>query len=192
MGLKRAIAIAILAASPVRADFDPTAYPPYETCALCHGLFGVSHSGKFPNLAGQQPDYIRAQIAAFLSGDRHNDGGQMAAIVTELAPEAIPIVVDWFATQDPPTAYDAPQTSTGADSYASLGCAACHANTPQQAGDVPYLSAQHASYLAKQMRDFRDGARSGLPVHGLHATLLAVPDAELDAIATYLAAEDRP
>lgn len=192
MTLKLAITLSLLITTSARADFDPTAYPPYETCALCHGLFGVSHTAKFPNLAGQKPTYIRNQIDAFLSGARTNDGGQMAAIVTELDPEGIPVVVEWFSSQEAPARYQIEPSEYGAAQFVGLGCAGCHDNTPDQADHVPYLSAQHASYLEKQMRDFRDKRRGGLPVHTLHLELLSDPAIKLDAIATYLAGEDRP
>jgi len=38
-------------------------------CARCHGLTGKGQ-GIFPSLAGQYPDYLMSQIAAFKSGDR--------------------------------------------------------------------------------------------------------------------------
>ena len=87
MNLKPLAFAFLCAATPVAADYDPSQYPAYETCALCHGLFGVSHTAKFPHLGGQKPAYIEAQLRAFLSGFRTNDGGQMSAIVTELQPE---------------------------------------------------------------------------------------------------------
>ena len=57
-------------ALPAAADFDAASYPPYETCALCNGLFGQSRTAKFPHLAGQKPVYLRTQLDAFLAGER--------------------------------------------------------------------------------------------------------------------------
>lgn len=168
------------------ADFAADEFPPYERCALCHGLFGVSHTAKFPHLGGQKPDYLRAQIEAFLSGARSNDGGQMSAIVTELKPEEIPVAVAWFASQDPPAPAAAPASSEGAAIYAQAGCGDCH-DAALELSAVPHLSAQHAGYLAKQMQDFRDGRRDGPDAHGI-----ALGDAEIAALAGYLAAQPRP
>ena len=103
----RLVAFLALFATPAVADYDPSQYPAYETCALCHGLFGVSHTGKFPNLGGQKQAYIEAQIHAFRDGHRTNDGGQMVTIVTELQPEDIAFVAEWFAIQDAPQPYPA-------------------------------------------------------------------------------------
>lgn len=187
------IALALWAATGVaaRADFDATAYPPYERCALCHGLFGVSANAKFPNLAGQDPTYIDAQIRAFLAGTRHNDGGQMVAIVSELLPEDIPVVVEWFSTQDPPAPADPEgDIAAGQAAFDARGCGTCHDDTADYLG-VPHLTSQHAGYLEKQMRDFRDGARDTHDGCLPHAALMPDQDDEIAAIAAYLSTVPR-
>lgn len=191
MAILRALAIAGLlsTASQAWADFDATAYPAYERCALCHDLFGNSARDKFPKLAGQKPAYLEAQIRAFISGDRTNDNGQMASIVTELLPEEIEIVVEWFSTQDPPPPAILPRGNTGQSIVERLGCTSCH-GTGNNA-EAPHLTAQHSAYLSKQMRDFRDGRRSYPGIAQMHQRLLAAPDTEIDEIAAYLAALER-
>jgi cytochrome c553 len=44
-----------------------------EACRACHGPSGVSLNPTFPNLAGQKPAYLEAQLRAFRSKDRKND-----------------------------------------------------------------------------------------------------------------------
>ena len=172
------------------ADFDPDAYPRHETCALCHGLFGVSHNAKFPHLGGQNPYYIEAQLRAFLAGTRQNDGGQMAAIVTELQPGDIEQVVGWFSSQDPPDPEPLPEGNKGAARIEALGCASCHGSAPPEDG-VPYLTAQHSGYLAKQMADFRDGRRDAHLTAAMHRDQLQLTDADIKEIADFLAAQPR-
>ena len=48
-------------------------------CTACHSPTGNGNGpAGFPALAGQWPDYTIAQLKAFQSGERHNDGdGQM-------------------------------------------------------------------------------------------------------------------
>lgn len=186
MDLRAALLIAMMIGAPASADFAADEFPPYERCALCHGLFGVSHTAKFPNLGGQKPAYIEAQIRAFLDGSRSNDGGQMAAIVTELKPEEIPVVVEWFSTQDPPEPADPPGDAAGQEAYVALACETCHG--AEGSAEVPHLTAQHAGYLEKQMEDFREGRRGG-DLGALHANVLQ--DADLAAISAYLAATPR-
>lgn len=161
---------------------------PYETCALCHGLFGNTARDKFPKLAGQPAEYLEAQIRDFLSGTRNNDGGQMAAIVTELEIDDIAVVVQWFSTQDDPTPA-AQSDAAGEQLFNRVGCGDCHRES--QTDSLPKLHAQHASYLAKQMRDFRDGARAGT-IDGRKQTQLSLlSDDQISSVAYYLAAQPR-
>ena len=177
----------VLTATPVLADFDAESYPPYERCALCHGLFGVSANPRFPHLGGQKPAYLAAQIRAFLDGSRHNDGGQMSAIVTELAAADIPVAVAWFASQDPPP----PTGQTAATTaYTDFGCAACHDDAADPL--APHLTAQHPEYLAKQMEDFRTGRRDGSDIADMHRALLADRQSDIAPMAHHLAATPRP
>lgn len=188
----RALALIVALSTPAYADYDPSQYPAYETCALCHGLFGVSHIAKFPNLGGQKKAYIGAQVQAFIDGHRTNDGGQMVTIVSELMPEDIPFVADWFSSQDPPEPYPADDTTLGKARADELGCETCHDNTEDGDPLVPFLTAQHPGYLVKQMTDFREGRRDVQAAPGMHRDLMPISDAEIEAIAAYLAAQARP
>jgi cytochrome c553 len=51
----------------------PSAPANVEACRACHGPAGVSVNPTIPNLAGQKPAYIEAQLKAFRSKDRKND-----------------------------------------------------------------------------------------------------------------------
>lgn len=176
--------------SPAWGDFDAASYPPYETCALCHGLFGQSRLDKFPHLAGQKPAYIQAQLDAFLSGERANDGGQMASIVTELKPEDFAVVVAWFSEQDPPEPFEAPQNTEGQLLSEEAGCLTCHSGEGDD--NTPHLSAQHPGYLAKQMHDFRTGQRTHSDFANMHRSLLAELETDIEDIAAYFASLERP
>ena len=180
---------AFLLALPAAADFDAASYPPYETCALCHGLFGQSRTAKVPHLAGQKPAYLRAQLDAFLVGDRSNDGGQMVSIVTELKPEDFAVVVKWFSEQDPPVPSAVPADNIGKKLTTEARCLICHGEDSSQ--DVPHLTAQHAGYLAKQMRDFRDGARTYGAVAEMHREVFQPMEGRIDQIAAYLSSLER-
>ena len=161
---------------------------PYETCALCHGLFGNTARDKFPKLAGQPTEYLEAQIRHFMTGTRTNDGGQMAAIVTELEIEDIAVVAQWFSDQDDPTPA-AQSDVAGEKLFNSVGCGDCHSDSLSD--ELPRLHAQHASYLAKQMRDFRDGGRAGDSDGQMQKQLLILSDAQIISVANYLAAQPR-
>ena len=166
---------------------------PYEICGLCHSLDGVSKMAKFPKLAGQPPLYIKKQIKDFMEEKRTNDGGQMVAIMTEVDPTTIDEIAKWFASQTAPS----PEIETDLD--LSLGkalfekqkCATCHRGVGQQAPHIPYLSAQHQPYLAKQMRDFRDGNRDNDAGQLMQNAMGPLSDEEIELISTYLASKER-
>ncbi|MBH3426709.1 cytochrome c [Pseudomonas alkylphenolica] len=58
-------------------------------CYSCHGPSAVG-GGPFPRLAGQQADYVSAQLLAWQKGERKGDpGNMMAAIAKRLSAEDI-------------------------------------------------------------------------------------------------------
>lgn len=63
-------------------------------CIACHGPRGEGlPSAKFPNLSGQHPAYIAAQLKAFRSGERNNDpNGMMRDIAKKLTDEDIELL----------------------------------------------------------------------------------------------------
>lgn len=163
---------------------------PYELCALCHSLDGNSRMFKFPKLAGQPAAYIEKQVRDFLASQRDNDGGQMVAIVTELSPEDIPVVAQWFASQPAPPPSDEDAVGQGKTLFADLGCRVCHDES--QSNDlVPHLTAQHQAYLAKQMEDFRDGGRVNDLDGTMQAAMQGISDADIAQMARYLATTKR-
>ncbi len=56
-------------------------------CASCHGDNGISVSPAIPNLAGQKPAYVTAQLKAFRGGTRTNP--MMQAIASQLSDQDI-------------------------------------------------------------------------------------------------------
>lgn len=188
------LAASLAAPAPVPADMiDTEGMEPYEVCGLCHGLTGLSHSAKFPRLAGQRAAYIEKQLHDIRAGLRSNDGGQMSAIVTEVAEADIPTIAAWFAHQDAPEP-DAPEgdATAGARLYAELGCAACHGAADPPEGLVPpRLFAQHERYLVKQLEDFREGRRGNDPGGVMRERAAGLDDAAIAALAAYLASTPR-
>jgi cytochrome c553 len=184
-----------LAGAPARSDMISTeGMEPWEVCGLCHGYTGLSATAKFPRLAGQDPDYVVKQLEDVAAGRRANDGGQMSAIVTEVAPEDYRAIAEWFAAQEPPEP-DAPEgdAALGARLWTKNGCAGCHGLDAEPPGGLvaPRLAAQHERYLAKQLADFRDGRRSNDPGGVMRERAAALDDAAIAAISAYLAGTPR-
>lgn len=166
--------------------------PPYEICALCHSLDGVSQMSKFPKLAGQPSLYLQKQIKDFRDEHRSNDGGQMSAIVTELAVEEISVAAGWFSAQPHPVPEEpGADHEIGRALFENQGCGECHAGVKQQSPFHPYLRSQHAAYLVKQMMDFKSGDRQNDPDQKMQKKMSVLSDDEITAIASYLAATPR-
>lgn len=79
------------AAAPAPANVDVSA------CQSCHGRDGVSRNPRVPNLAGQQPDYLAAQLRAFKAGTRRHD--LMQAIAAQLSDEQIAALAQYWHRQ---------------------------------------------------------------------------------------------
>jgi len=65
-------------------------------CTQCHGpaLLGQQH---IPRLAGQQADYLRAQLRGFKAGTRADMDGNMTAAAQALSDKDIEVLVDYIA-----------------------------------------------------------------------------------------------
>ena len=68
-------------------------------CVACHGPRGVGHSlAGFPKVAFQHPEYIKAQLEKFRSGERKNDmNGMMQDIAVKLTDKDIEILSKYMA-----------------------------------------------------------------------------------------------
>jgi cytochrome c553 len=71
--------------------------PQIAACQACHGRAGVSDQGHIPNLAGQKPGYLVAQLQAFKSGARKNE--LMAAIAAQLSDTEMRGLAQFWAAQ---------------------------------------------------------------------------------------------
>ena len=74
-----------------------------EYCKTCHGLSGQGYLGYFPmpRLAGQQPEYIEAQLRAFIERRRTNP--IMRNVAHVLSPSMITALATHFSDLNPQT-----------------------------------------------------------------------------------------
>ena len=68
-------------------------------CAGCHGADGRAANPAWPNLAGQNVDYLKAQLLAFKAGARKND--LMSPMAQALSDEDVENVAAWFSSLSP-------------------------------------------------------------------------------------------
>ena len=89
-----------------------------------------------------------------------------------------------LASASVPVAAQQPDPNFGRNLAAA--CAICHGTNGVNAGGLPNLAGQPADYIAKQIRDFRDGKR---PATIMHQISKGYTDPQIDALATFFAAQ---
>ncbi len=138
------------------------------TCTACHGPEGNSSSALWPNIAGQNAPYIRAQLLAFKDGSRKDplmssqamllSEQDMAdlAVYFESLPGAAQSVADVRLLDRGEALYRGGNKVNG-----TAACLACHGPTGRgnPAAKYPALQGQHAAYTAKQLQAYSAGTR---------------------------------
>lgn len=165
-----------------------------NVCALCHGLTGESVSPTFPKLAGQQKDYLKAQLTEFKNHSR------MSKVATEymwgfthLTDTQIAELADYFAAQPPMQALaEAPDARgelifrRGVPDAGIAQCSACHGAQGQGQGLTPRVAGQHAAYMVSQLKVFQ---QADLRLRGDLTSEIAhtLSDADAESVAQYMA-----
>ncbi len=166
-------------------------------CAACHGAEGISALAVNPNLAGQVPGYIAAQLAAFKSGERNNAimTGQSAGLSDEDMADLdayyaslVPNVQVSLTEEDKELAAAGESIYRGG--YADRGisaCMSCHGPTGHGIPkNYPRVSAQHKAYLEKALLDYKKGDRVGY--NGImHSIAFGLSELQIKQLAAYMA-----
>lgn len=149
-----------------------------SACAGCHGPEGNSANPQYPNLAGQQADYLKNQLNAFKEGSRNNP--VMSGMAKNLSDNDIANLAAYFSgVKSKSAGGDAVLAKQG--SAKASQCFGCHANNAQGRGMFPKLAGQHPAYLAKQLQDFKKGDRKSGPMQAIAANLSESDIAQLTA-----------
>lgn len=193
---------------------DTEGMKPWEVCALCHSLNGISVMAKFPKLAGQRTPYIIKQFQDFHTSKRINDGGQMQAITTEIDMENLASIADYFASlpAPPPDVIEDPDQKTQAvlktgeeifnkGTEKTVPCVTCHQNEKSiklknkqsfEELNAPWLEAQHQDYLIKQLNDFANSERTNDPDKIMQTIASKLTSDQIEAVTLYLSTTKRP
>lgn len=170
----------------------------YATCAACHGANGEGNVAlNAPKLSGQGAWYLERQLRQFKHGargthDKDVFGKMMAPMAATLADDKALADVSAYIAGLP----DAPAAATiqgnvdsGRARYAT--CAACHGADGRgiAATNAPRLKGMSDWYMARQIRNFRDGVRGAHPqdIYGGQMALIAGMFADDAAIGDVLA-----
>ncbi|OEO24926.1 cytochrome C [Pseudomonas sp. J237] len=137
-------------------------------CGACHGPDGNSAAPNFPKLAGQGERYLLKQIHDIKEGRR--TVLEMTGILDNMSEQDIADIAAYFASQkmsvgaaDPALVKRGEELFRGGKLEDGMpACTGCH--SPNGAGiaaaGFPHLGGQHATYIAKQLTDFREGNRT--------------------------------
>lgn len=169
-----------------------------EYCKTCHGLSGQGYLGYFPmpRLAGQQPEYIEAQLRAFIERRRTNP--IMFNVAHVLSPSMLTALAAHFRHLDPKPFGGAPRGSlaTGKKIYEEglpeanvAACSACHGMEGRGQNEIPRLAGQLYPYTVRQLTGWKQtrGQGSAVDTSAIMApTAHNLTRAQVEAVAAYV------
>jgi cytochrome c553 len=169
-----------------------------EYCKTCHGLSGQGYLGYFPmpRLAGQQPEYIEAQLRAFIERRRANP--IMRNVAHVLGPPMITALAQHFRNLNPPPFGGAPRGSiaTGKRIFEEglpeanvPACSACHGAEGKGQNEIPRLAGQVYAYTVGQLTGWKTerGQGSAVDTSAIMApTAHNLTRSQVDAVAAYV------
>jgi thiosulfate dehydrogenase len=182
-------------ASPPAAAVPPAAIP----CQACHGSKGEGMAdGERPAIAGQAASYLDKQLRDFASGARENP--IMAAIAKMLSAADHAQVVQYYSSLPKPAALPgSPPTDRqyvrghqlaieGAEARHVQACNNCHG--PEGSGvsfSAPTLAGQLPSYMATQLKSWREGSRKNDAGSLMSSVAKGLDDTDIAAVTSYYA-----
>jgi cytochrome c553 len=162
-------------------------------CAACHGEGGRSSAPAFPNLAGQQAEYLRKQLIDFANGRRTNE--VMTAALAAVPRSDFPTLVVYYATESAPPGRvaDAALAEAGrrifeeGDWPAGIPpCRSCHGERGAGSELYPRLAGQNSPYTLQQLADFKVGTRRNDPRRMMREVARHLSEVQMRALAEYL------
>jgi cytochrome c553 len=166
-------------------------------CSTCHGSRGISVASTFPNLAGQQSVYLKAQLNAFRDRSRADPHAQafMWGMAAQLTDGTNAEIAAYFAAQPaaPGKPAGAAEAAAGRKIYDEgieaqrvSSCQSCHGKQADGNGSFPRLTGQHRDYLEKQMEAFATNLRANASMHENSKNLTAL---QISQVAAFLSAQ---
>ncbi|HEX7325573.1 MAG TPA: c-type cytochrome [Rhodanobacteraceae bacterium] len=177
------------------------------TCAACHGAKGVAIAPTFPNLAGQNYNYLLKSLEDFRAGKWQ--ATPMDAIIKTVPVaggnaniKALAAYFSHFKRDEAATAAAAgkipeAEAKAGYQLYFEgnpkapipiPSCAACHIATGM--GDapmaVPRLAGQNAAYVAAQLAAFKSGKRHNSPDGVMGKIASRLTEKDIQDVAAYV------
>jgi cytochrome c553 len=185
-------------------------------CMGCHGADGNSialppPTEPWPKLAGQVPEYIIKQLHDFKAGRRSN--AQMSPQAQAVSEADIPDIAAYFSQQKvrPNDGGNKELLAAGEKLFYKgkgrpevvAACVGCHGfggignrdwnklMATQPAILAPAIGSQHASYLVKQLKAYKDSTRTNDPAQIMRNIATRLSEQEIEAVAMFVASLNR-
>lgn len=184
-GAVGAQSLASQAAPPSPPAAEPPA-PDVTACQACHGANGISANTRVPNIAGQQPDYLIAQLQAFRG--RTRPSSTMQAVAAQLSDEQIAALARYWSSrpaavaQAPAAAASAPAIPSRAGFPAGFPAGFTQYDTATNQGTINERYANEVALVA---------ARAGRSLPDGSIIVSVNRTAQTGAIASYAVMESR-
>ncbi|MFN4252031.1 c-type cytochrome [Deinococcus sp.] len=146
-------------------------------------------NGTMQNVASRLSDQDIVDIAAFYSGDSSAPAPAPATPPVTPAPVTPPPTTTG-TTATGTTATGETLYQVGAAARGVIACAVCHGETGAgaEAVGVPAITGRTAASVLAQLRAYKSGPVTGIPYpDAMHIALTPMTDADLTAVATYVA-----
>ena len=164
-------------------------------CVACHGQDGNSFAGSFPNIAGQNQDYLLKQMQEIQSGER--PALLMTGMLAGMSDQDLRDLAAYYAANTASHgSADPARVELGESIYRSgiarkgiAACTACHSPTGQgnSLAGFPVLAGQWPEYTETQLKAFRSGERhNDGDGKMMRLSAMDLNDEEIAAVASYL------
>ena len=164
-------------------------------CGACHGPDGNSMAPNFPKLAGQGDRYLLKQLHEIKDGKLQVL--EMTGLLANLNDQDLADIAAYYSSQkgsvgaaDPALVAQGEALFRGGNLEKGMpACIGCHSPDGQglAAAGFPHLGGQHASYIEKQLTDFREGDRTNdgdsMIMRGIAAKM---SNKDIKALASYI------
>ena len=205
LALQTAILAIVFAAAGRAADTDTAAFSERDLqakiqyCTYCHQPSGQGYRGftPIPRLAGQQTEYFKNQLQAFI--DRRRVNNFMFKVAHNLNPEMLTALATHFSDLNPKPLGGAPTelVATGKKIFEEgvaganvPPCATCHGQEAKGKGPFPRLAGQIYPYIIKVLGNF-DKERGQDPANPDISAIMkpiahSLTESQIAAVAAYL------
>jgi cytochrome c553 len=197
--------MAAVASSAHAAPFEDSIAQRTLACTACHGPQGrAAPDGYYPRLAGKPAGYLYNQLLNFRDGRRHY--GLMTQLLEPLSDAYLMEIAQYFSSLD--VAYPAPLPTAASPELLHRGerlvmqgdsnkkvpaCIQCHGQAMTGvAPGVPGLLGLPRDYLNAQLGAWKSGQRRAHAPDCMRGVVARLDDGDINAAATWLAAQPLP